>query len=94
MTHEIDLGPGHSIAFCTHGPDVIVGAIETHPDARNGEPCSGSIAFNVPEADAAYPPDRPRWTVECWDPLTLSPSIACRACGAHGWVREGKWVEA
>lgn len=27
------------------------------------------------------------------DPLTLSPSVLCQ-CGAHGFIRDGKWVAA
>lgn len=37
--------------------------------------------------------------IEAWDlvsesPLTLSPSILCRACGDHGFIRNGKWERA
>jgi hypothetical protein len=32
------------------------------------------------------------WTVESIRPLTLSPSLLCRLCKFHGFVREGKWV--
>lgn len=34
------------------------------------------------------------WELHSLDPLTLSPSLLCRACGSHGFVREGKWVPA
>jgi len=34
------------------------------------------------------------WTVESWEPLTISPSILRKACGCHGFIREGKWVPA
>lgn len=40
------------------------------------------------------------WTVECWEPLTCSPSLLCKApagsgtCGDHGYIRNGKWVRA
>lgn len=27
-------------------------------------------------------------------PLTIEPSILCPDCGTHGFVRDGKWVEA
>lgn len=28
------------------------------------------------------------------DPLTISPSILCGDCGTHGFVRDGRWVQA
>lgn len=28
------------------------------------------------------------------DPLHVEPSILCRSCGDHGFIREGKWVSA
>lgn len=37
---------------------------------------------------------RPRWQVVSWQPLTLSPSLLCRSCGLHGWIRDGRWVPA
>lgn len=35
---------------------------------------------------------RAGWQVESWEPLTLSPSLLCRSCGLHGFIREGRWV--
>lgn len=32
------------------------------------------------------------WTVECWEPLSLTPSLLCR-CGDHGLIQQGKWVK-
>lgn len=26
------------------------------------------------------------------DPLTLSPSLACRICTSHGFITQGRWV--
>jgi hypothetical protein len=34
------------------------------------------------------------WTVQSTDPITLSPSLLCSACGEHGFIRDGKWVPA
>jgi len=34
------------------------------------------------------------WKLVTEHPLTLSPSVRCRACGFHGWIRDGKWVPA
>lgn len=32
------------------------------------------------------------WQVTQEFPLSISPSIKCGYCGAHGWYREGVWV--
>lgn len=34
------------------------------------------------------------WDVVQLSPLTLEPSIKCRACGHHGYIRNGAWVPA
>ncbi len=34
------------------------------------------------------------WTLERKEPLTISPSLLCRACGSHGFIRDGKWVQS
>lgn len=43
-------------------------------------------------------PVKPEWK-DGWDlvsekPLTLAPSLLCRLCGHHGFIRDGKWVPA
>lgn len=53
--------------------------------------CMGGFAWRKPEGlDATWTP----WTLESWEPLTVSPSLLCMGCGAHGFIREGKWVPA
>lgn len=54
--------------------------------------CEGYVTFDG-EAQRRLDPDRPRWKVESWEPLTLSPSIQS-PCGFHGFVRQGRWVPA
>lgn len=51
-------------------------------------------------------PCDPCWKVESWEPLTVSPSLLCRApvydadgkkvgeCNDHGFIRNGKWERA
>jgi hypothetical protein len=34
------------------------------------------------------------WDVVSEAPLTLSPSVLCRTCGHHGYIRDGRWVSA
>jgi hypothetical protein len=73
---------------------------------KGGTLCLSAIHFDTPEVcavDAASKRhceqhgisyrDYPRWKVECWEPLTVSPSLLC-SCGDHGWIRAGCWVRA
>ena len=89
----LDLGDNHLLRFSRHGGDVV-GATEEHlrPD---GKSCLGHFYFDLPETrDLLAGQDRPMWTVQSWNPLTLTPSLVCQDCGDHGFVREGKWVPA
>jgi len=91
-TDAIDLGRGVTITYTRWGAHDKVGLLEEHkrPD---GTPCEGGVLFDLPGVREAFP-DRALWQVESWDPLTLSPSLLCRRCGHHGWIREGRWVPA
>lgn len=88
----IDLGGGHVLQPVKHPDGGLNGFIEKHPRPDNGESCMGVLIIKPTKDDVTY--NRPVWTMESEDPITLSPSIACRTCGAHGWIREGKWVDA
>lgn len=57
----------------------------------DGELCEGCVTFDGEWARKLK--DGPRWVVESWEPLTLSPSVLC-SCGDHGFVRQGRWVGA
>jgi hypothetical protein len=72
------------------------GAVVEHPHLKLvGETCISAIHFN----DARFLEHNPGyvgrvWEVVTWEPLTLSPSLLCRECGDHGFIREGRWVPA
>lgn len=95
MSKPIILEPRRRLLpFVEQEDGPVVGYIEEHPDLRNpSENCAGAIFVDL-EAARRSRKDRPTWTVEQNDPLTLSPSVACRTCGNHGFIREGKWVPA
>lgn len=87
----VDLGHDVRIMFSVReagGPRI--GLIESHR-APDGSKCGGSVTFDVPEAEGI---SGPHWTVEQWEPLTISPSILCRRCGHHGFIQDGRWVPA
>jgi hypothetical protein len=106
MSESIDIGHGHVISFTKWAPDRDLnpqydglpdvdpwGVIVDHP-RPDGTPCVGSAATFDGPVVRQIDPTRPVWTVESLDPLTISPSLLCRGCGDHGFIREGRWVPA
>lgn len=102
---DVDLGHGHSIRLAEWDPDLelnpqcahlagqlpaTVSAIVTHK-TPGGDDCEGVITFDTPITREQF--SGPFWTVESWEPLTLSPSLLCH-CGDHGFIKQGKWVPA
>lgn len=97
---DIDLGDGHTLDWLGWSPDRELnphyadvpdiaqgehwGATIQHTTA-DGRLCEGGITFDTLTFVC--------WQVHSWEPLTISPSLACH-CGEHGFIREGKWVRA
>lgn len=110
MTVTGDIGHGHSIQPFGWSPDRSipanaerfagiadiekVGIVINHP-VPDGKDCQGVavIHFDTPEVRTVFPASH-CWQVLSWEPLTVSPSILCMACGDHGWIKEGRWVPA
>lgn len=86
----IELAPGRELLPIVGRDGALIGYVEQHPSARNGSPCGGSIAIS----GTFWAGDHPRWRAVSVEPLTLEPSVLCRTCGNHGWVRDGRWVPA
>lgn len=72
-------------------PDEPVGCIVYHPRS-NGEYCSGAIHFDTPRT--ARMQETNRWQLVSLDPLHVEPSILCKTCGDHGFIRNGRWESA
>jgi hypothetical protein len=92
--------------------DKPTGALIIH--ARASAPhgyCEAAITFDVPwllaSARKGYGGGQAAlWQVQSFDPLTVSPSLLCKApvyndegtvigeCNDHGFIREGRWVRA
>jgi hypothetical protein len=84
----VDLGSDVLITFTTAlNSDVEVGFIETHPTPE-GAGCQGQVVFDIPEAAHL---NGPKWQLVSRDPLHIEPSVLCRSCGHHGFVRDGRW---
>lgn len=89
---EIDLGDDHRLVFAEYKGERRVGAQIIHK-AQDGSECRGWLPFEG-RAWANGFGNIAGWKVEQDEPLTLSPSVQCRSCGDHGFVRNGKWVRA
>lgn len=50
----------------------------------DGDDAVGGVPFTGPKA----------WTVVQRDPLTLSPSLLCQPANVHGYIRDGRWIDA
>ena len=91
---RLDLGDDHILIFSSYQDENRVGAHIKH-NTPDGTPCDGWVTFAGRSWANCFPVgDIPVWTVEQEDPLTLSPSVLCRGCGDHGFVRAGRWVRA
>lgn len=99
-----DLGDGHSFTWLYDQGDRLVGLIEHHPKGPDATPgakyCGGYIAWvntpAVPGGEAAWVAKHQLVAGSPGDEehLTVSPSLLCRHCSSHGWIRNGKWVQA
>lgn len=102
---DLDLGEDHLLFFVGWSPDRSLNSHLAHlPDVEkycavithknsDGDRCIAAITFDSEVSRAAEPRKQSKWTVESWEPLTVSPSILC-SCGDHGFIRAGKWVRA
>jgi hypothetical protein len=82
-----DIGSDVTITLAEHDGKIF-GLTEGHRD-KAGNPCMGFVRFEGPCLRTL---EAPTWNVESTQPLTLSPSILCRTCGHHGYIRQGRWV--
>lgn len=93
--YGLDLGSGVFVSPIADRDDHLhhVGAMVWHTHA-DGRVCSGAIWFEQ-QTDHEHP----IWTVEQWDPLTVTPSVRAMSGPGmseclHGWIRAGRWVPA
>jgi hypothetical protein len=106
--YDIDLGDGHWLKYYGWYPDRSIESNATRyagvPDVdrcgaavphlkADGTLCEGFVTFDG-ETQRVVFPNHARWQVLSVDPLTLSPSLLCKACVDHGFIRDSKWVRA
>jgi hypothetical protein len=92
MTPVIDLGDDHTLTLQMFEGEISACTIEHKK--KDGTPCNGFIPFTGRAWARSFDNHITSWEVVSESPLTLSPSVQCRICGDHGFVRGGKWVRA
>lgn len=80
LAHMTDFAAAY--ATVTAGDDSGIWWYHSRPGGKGQ--CSGSVGFQGRDSDG-------KWTVVQEDPLTLSPSLNCTACGRHGYIENGRW---
>lgn len=85
MSAWVDIGSGHRVQLLDGGG--VLWEHDTPEGYRNGS--------YLIHRHQVSPVKGETWTVVQREPLTLSPSLHCDpslgGCGAHGFVREGRW---
>lgn len=92
MADVIDLGDGHTLTLQRFEGELSACVI-AHKK-KDGTLCEGFIPFTGRAWARSFGNRITSWEVISESPLTLSPSVQCRICGDHGFVRGGKWVRA
>jgi hypothetical protein len=88
----IIIGDGHAIVFAEYQGETA-GINEWHRKS-DGTWCCGWAPFNGSAWVRNFEGRVVGWDVVQREPLTITPSLLCRACGNHGFITNGKWVKA
>lgn len=107
--HDADLGNGYYLKYFRWAPDRKLNP--QYDDVPDVPKCGahiscphgnvGAVTFIIP-GHRVFESREKSWTVESWEPLTISPSIQFMdykdgqhvpGC-CHGFIREGRWVSA
>lgn len=92
ISEPTDIGHGVIITpVLDRAGTTVIGLNEEHDRPDGSGRCWGFVHLDVPEGESYRTAQSPVWQVESTDPLTLSPSLLCRACGNHGYIRQGRW---
>lgn len=89
--HAVKIGPKNWYCPVLDNEDNWVAIIEYHLEIT-GRICAGFVPFNL--KSEIFAPRSAKWDVHSYDPLTLTPSLLCKVCGSHGFITEGRWVQA
>lgn len=93
-TGRIDIGHGHAIEYVCDPNGTPIALHDYHDRPDGSGRCVGFVFFDIPEARDYMVSKANAWQVESREPLALSPSLLCRRCGDHGFIRDGRWIAA
>lgn len=88
----VDIGTDHRIVHADYQGEPA--GLTVWHRKQDGAWCCGWVSFNGSAWVKSFGGRVQGWDVQQRAPLTLSPSILCRVCGDHGFIREGRWVKA
>lgn len=82
--------PGRLIGLIEHHPDLLI------PEAERGDSyCGGYVAWiNDPHSGTVAKHQLVEGGPDAETGLTIHPSLLCRRCGNHGWIKAGRWESA
>lgn len=95
--HALYLGNDHWLDWIVleqGGPNIGATIYHKPPPGVKGIVGDGSMCAGAVWWDSSVLTDnRPVWTITgaADEHITLSPSVLCRCCGDHGFLRNGKW---
>jgi hypothetical protein len=91
--NRLDIGDDHSLEFREWQGDTMA-IVVCHHLRPDGSACMHNAPIKGGAWDREFDGHIESWDLMQRDPLTIAPSLACRACGDHGFIRDGKWVRA
>lgn len=90
QTEYVDIG--HGVQVQERRMDGVLAGVAYNHACPDGTECPGGKGSWIPvKSDAS---DLDGWDLVSEKPLTLSPSVLCRVCSHHGFIRDGMWVPA
>ncbi len=98
-TGSIDLGSAHSMDWVARRITCGVAHVVVLPGPPEPDeiPIGGHLYHPRPDGEgrcsSAWMMDQ-GWKLISTDPVTVTPSLLCRRCGDHGFIRDGRWVAA
>jgi hypothetical protein len=72
-------------------PEILTAVVIWHRRPDNGEICGVLVHFARPLQKSEKALDYPIWEVKSFKPFEIMPSVICKTCGDHGWIRDGRW---
>lgn len=85
---------GHGVQVQRRYMDGVLAGIAYDHSRPDGTECPGGKGSWVPVKSGGSDPGRNEWDLRSEEPLHLEPSLLCRICGHHGFIRNGRWEPA